>query len=52
VLAARRFRDALATTLEDLLDRGIVGEPYAETVARNVLRENAIELYGLDVPTA
>ena len=47
VLGARRFRDALATTLEDLIDRSIVREQYAETVARNVLRGNAIELYDL-----
>ena len=47
VLAARRFRGALADTLEGLIDDGIVTEAYAETVARNVLRENAIELYGL-----
>jgi predicted TIM-barrel fold metal-dependent hydrolase len=47
VLAARRFRGALADTLEGLIDDGVVTEAYAETVARNVLRENAIELYGL-----
>ncbi|MFP8953527.1 amidohydrolase family protein [Natrialbaceae archaeon A-arb3/5] len=47
VLAARRFRDALATTLEDIVEDEIVTESYAETAAENVLRENAIRLYDL-----
>lgn len=47
VLGARRFREALATVLEDLVERDIISERYAETTARHVLRENAIELYDL-----
>jgi len=47
VLAARRFRGALAETLEGLVDRGIVTEAYAGTAARQILRGNAIELYDL-----
>ncbi|MWV40595.1 amidohydrolase family protein [Natrialba sp. INN-245] len=47
VLAARRFRDALASTLEGAVADGIVTESYAETVAENVLRENALGLYDL-----
>lgn len=46
-LAARRFRDALSTVLEGLVEDGIVGAGYAGTVAEDVLRGNAIRLYGL-----
>lgn len=46
-LAARRFRDALATLLEALIEDGIVRERCAETVAENVLRGNATRLYDL-----
>lgn len=48
VLAARRFRSALAETLAGIVETGIISETYAETAARQILRENAIELYGLD----
>lgn len=47
VLGARRFREGLAVALEDVVDQGIVDVEYAETAARKVLRENAIELYDL-----
>ncbi len=47
VLAARRFREALAAVLERLVGSGIVTGSYAEAAAENVLRENAIRLYDL-----
>lgn len=47
VLASRRGRDALATVLEELIEDGFVDEAYAETIARNVLRENVQRLYDL-----
>lgn len=46
-LAARRFRSALGTVLEGLVEDGYVTEDYAETTARRLMRENAIELYDL-----
>lgn len=47
VMAARRFRNDLATVLERLSDDGFVSEEYAEDTARRVLRENAVQLYDL-----
>jgi hypothetical protein len=47
LLSARRFRSSLATVLEGLVDEGFVSEPYAEEAARNVMRTNALELYGI-----
>ncbi|WP_372910765.1 amidohydrolase family protein [Salinigranum sp.] len=47
VLAADRIRADLTTVLEDLVVDGFLDERYAETVARNVLRENAHSLYDL-----
>lgn len=47
VLAARRFRDALASVLEGVVEEGIVTESYAETAAEQILRENALGLYDL-----
>jgi len=47
VLAERRFRNALAGTLERVVEQGIVDERYAEGTAHRILRENAIELYEL-----
>ena len=47
VLAARRIRDDLATVLESLVAEGFINHEYAETIAHNVLRENAIRLYDL-----
>lgn len=47
VLAARRFRSALLEVLESLIGDGIITSAYAETIATNVLRRNAIELYDL-----
>jgi predicted TIM-barrel fold metal-dependent hydrolase len=46
-LAAERIRTDLPTVLESLVEDGYYTEGYAEAVARMVLRENAIELYGL-----
>jgi hypothetical protein len=46
-LAAERIRTDLPAVLESLVDRGFYTEGYAEEVARMVLRENAVELYGL-----
>lgn len=48
VLAARRFRAALTETLNEAIADGIISETYAETAARQILRANATELYGLD----
>lgn len=48
VLAARRMRSALGDVLGDLVGEGFLTEPYAEEVARRVLRENALERFGLD----
>ena len=48
VLAAQRFRDALAETLSGIVESGIISETYAETAARQILRSNAMELYGLN----
>lgn len=47
VLAARRFKAALAETLAEIVESGIVTEAYAETAARQILRENALDLYEL-----
>ena len=47
VLAADRIRADLTTVLEDLVTDGFLDEQYAETVARNVLRQNAHSLYDL-----
>lgn len=47
VLAADRIRADLASVLEQLQADGFVDEAYAETIARNVLRENAQRLYDL-----
>jgi len=47
VLAARRFRGALGDTLAALRADGLLTEGYAETAARQILRENAVDLYGL-----
>lgn len=46
-LAAERVRTDLPAVLESLVERGFYTEPYAEDVARMVLRENAVELYDL-----
>lgn len=46
-LGAVRGREALSTVLEELLDAGRVSESYAEQIAHNVLRENAVTLYDL-----
>jgi hypothetical protein len=47
VLAADRIRTDLTAVLEDLVREEFVTESYAETMARNVLRENAVTLYNL-----
>lgn len=46
-LAARRFRSALETVLVGLVEDGYLSEADAETIARQLMRENAVELYGL-----
>lgn len=46
-LAANRMRTDLADVLSDLVADGFLNEPYAEKVATNILRENAIRLYNL-----
>ncbi|MEY7849600.1 amidohydrolase family protein [Natrarchaeobius sp. A-rgal3] len=46
-LAAKRIRADLADVLENLIEAGFLREAYAETIARNVLRENARRVYRL-----
>lgn len=46
-LAAERMRTDLGDVLGDLVAGGFLSEPYAEEVATNILRENAIRLYDL-----
>lgn len=48
VLAARRMRRDLASVLGSLVGEGFLTESYAEEAARMVLRENAVDLFGLD----
>ena len=48
VLAADRIREDLTSVLEDLVSDGYYTEAYAEDVARMILRENALDLYGLE----
>jgi predicted TIM-barrel fold metal-dependent hydrolase len=47
VLAANRIRADLAAVLERLVNDGFLTETYAITIAENILRENAIQLYDL-----
>jgi hypothetical protein len=44
---AERIRADLAVTLEELIEDGFVTPDYAETIARNMLRENAERVYSL-----
>ncbi len=46
-LGARRFREALARVLEDLIRRGFLFGSEAEDVAEGVLRSNAHEIYAI-----
>jgi len=46
-IAAQRTRTDLADVLIDLVEDGYLTEPYAEEVARNVLRDNAVRVYDL-----
>ncbi len=48
VMAANRFRAGLADVLEDLIATGIIDAGYGETVAANMMGENARRLYGID----
>jgi hypothetical protein len=51
-LAARSGREALALALTRMMAAGDLTRPRAEEVARQVLRDNAIRLYGLPAPPA
>jgi hypothetical protein len=51
-LAARSGREALALALTRMVAAGDLTRPRAEEVARQVLRDNAIRLYGLPAPPA
>jgi len=46
-LATRTGRDALALALTKMIAAGEITRPRAEQVARLVMRDNAIKLYGL-----
>lgn len=47
VMANERFRTALGSCLTTFIDRGMMTENEATTAARQILRENALERYGL-----
>lgn len=47
LLSARRFRSSLATVLKGLVDEGFISEAYAEETAWNLMRDNALDLYGI-----
>ena len=49
LLAARRIRTDLATVLQSLVNEEYLTADYAETTARRILRENAVNLYDLDI---
>ena len=46
-LAARRFRSALETVLVGLVEDGYLDETDAERIARQLMRENALDVYDL-----
>jgi predicted TIM-barrel fold metal-dependent hydrolase len=49
-VASRTARRALGMALTSMLRDGEIGRPRARELARMVLRDNAIRLYGLDLP--
>ena len=52
LLSTRSGREALALALTHMTTAGDITRPRAEEVARMVLRDNAVKLYGLPPQTA